>query len=367
MRAAYGPVDEFFKAAIPMTNEAVWCQNGNPPKLHLSEEVHVKKLFDKVNNDGPISASAQDARIRILKSLVRLGAVLDVTSHKNMLDPKAVLIVSGFPVHMGSFGGLGFFWPFFSAYGNTLAASMWSSKLLQEQLEALGLPVVHIDILNVAMLYNAHDNIEEWAARPELDQEIQQMAELVAEGDFRQILAQGRLASNAISLELIKKYPNVKEQTKTDLNIDNKHAIIVTPKTLFVSMFHPQMQLVSWSGKLKAKQLGKDVDKFVLLMAHGLGLSIPTGGKFGSQEGLAILDADGRNGHMLRTATMVEFLIELRLMEFIEKKAFLIEELPEVVQELGKRALGITTQDQADDFKAKDAQRCVCLVSRTCC
>ena len=93
------------------------------------------------------------ARIDILKSLVRLGAVPDVICHKKILDPKAVVIVSGFPVHMGSGEGLGFIWPFFSAYGNTLAASMWNSKLLQEQLEALGLPVVHIDILNVAMLY----------------------------------------------------------------------------------------------------------------------------------------------------------------------------------------------------------------------
>ena len=89
-------------------------------------------------------------------------------------------------------------------------------------------------------------------------------------------------------------------------------------------------------------------------MAHGLGLSIPTGGKFGSQEGLAILDADGRNGHMLSTVTMVEFLIELRLMEFIQKKAFLIEEIPEVVRKLGERVLGMSQQQQADDFKAKD-------------
>jgi hypothetical protein len=112
-----------------MTSEAAWGKNGNPPELYFSEEDHVKKIFDQVNNDGPISASAKDARIRILKSLVRLGAVLDVTSHKKMLDPKAVaVIVSGFPVHMGSGGGLVFFWPFFSAYGNTLAASMWSSK-----------------------------------------------------------------------------------------------------------------------------------------------------------------------------------------------------------------------------------------------
>jgi hypothetical protein len=81
------------------------------------------------------------------------------------------------------------------------------------------------------------------------------------------------------------------------------------------------MQLVSWSGELRAKNLGRNVDKFVVLMAHGLGLSIPNGGTFGSQEGLVILDAQTRSGHMLRTATMVEFLVELRAMELVEKKA----------------------------------------------
>ena len=89
--------------------------------------------------------------------------------------------------------------------------------------EALGLPVVHIDILNVVMLYNAHDNVDEWEARPELDQEIEQMAKFVVDGDFRQILAQGRLASDAISLELKKKYPNAKDDRNSVLCFDKKH------------------------------------------------------------------------------------------------------------------------------------------------
>ena len=366
MRAAYGPVQSWFKDAIPMTRKAAW--GNNPPAAADDEISKAKDILDKIykDKDEPISKSATKARIRILSSLVRLGATLDVTSHKNMLHPNAVVIVSGFPVHMGCGGGLGFFWPFFSAYGNTLAASMWSSKLLQEQLEALGLPVVHIDILNVAMLYNAHDDAVEWNARTELDKEIELMAKDVVDGDFRQILAQGHLASDAISKHLLKKNLNVKEDRNSVFGIDRKHPVIITPKTLFVSMFHPQMQLVSWSGELMAKILGRNVDKFVVLMAHGLGLSIPNGGTFGSQEGLVILDAQTRSGHMLRTATMVEFLVELRTMELIEKKAFLIEELPEVIRQLGQRVLEMT-QAQAHAFKAKDPKRCVCLGSRTCC
>ena len=102
-------------------------KNGTPPKLFFNEETHAKKIFDQIKKDGPISDSAKEARIRILKSLVRLGAVLDVTSHKKMLDPKAVVIVSGFPVHMGSGGGLVFFLAFFLSAG-TRNLPKWNSR-----------------------------------------------------------------------------------------------------------------------------------------------------------------------------------------------------------------------------------------------
>ena len=93
----------------------------------------VKELLKDIKNDEDISNSAKKARIDILKSLVRLGAVPDVTCHKKILDPKAVVIVSGFPVHMGSGGGLGFIWPFLQTQNATKSLPSYVMSLRPRQ------------------------------------------------------------------------------------------------------------------------------------------------------------------------------------------------------------------------------------------